>query len=458
LFLGNCAQQGVAEPVVETGQFPPSGAKDVCTDTPLRLTFNAAPAFSKGMLTVSDASNKSVVASVDLGAGTATQTIGGVGQFNYYPVVVSGNEATIHLPDGSLKYGKTYVVTLNAGAVRSAGEWRFATKAAPPAGGSTKLVVAADGSADFCTVQGAIDAVPEGSATRTTILIRKGVYNEIVRFSNKNEVTFAGEDRKGCVIAYANNAVFNPSSDQGYHRAVFMGADSPGLVIENLTIRNSTPRGGSQAEALIINGNQTSRAIVANVDLYSFQDTLQINAQAYLSDCYIEGDVDFMWGKGPCYFENCHCFGTRSKAYYAQIRNPATNHGFVYHRCVFDGPEGVTGIFLNRIAPSAYPHSEVVLLDCVLGPSVSPVGWLLNAGKGSTTVPTTAPDLHFWEFNSHYASGKPVDVSRRLAASRQLKMPEDAELIGDYSKPSFVLGDGWEAQSDPNLPAGAAGE
>jgi hypothetical protein len=50
--------------------------------------------------------------------------------------------------------------------------------------------------------------------------------------------------------------------------------------------------------------------------------------------------------------------------------------------------------------------------------------------------------VHFWEYNSHTADGKPVDLTRRFAASRQLKSPDDAELIRNYSDPAWVLG-GW---------------
>ncbi len=89
-------------------------------------------------------------------------------------------------------------------------------------------------------------------------------------------------------------------------------------------------------------------------------------------------------------------------------------------------------------------------MDCVLGPAVSPVGWLLNGARG-TTAPTTAPEVHFWEYDSRDASGNPVDVSKRLGISRQLKTPDDAELIANYSKPSFVLGNDWDAQDDPNV-------
>jgi pectin methylesterase-like acyl-CoA thioesterase len=442
--------------------FPSAGAAGVCPDTPLRLTFDAPVQAGQGKIKVLDASDNSVIQTLDVAVKAATQSIGGLGHFNYDPLIISGNNATIYLRNHSLAYNKTYYVTIDAGAfktdtgpypgIANAVAWRFTTRATPPAPGTTRLTVAADGSGDFCTVQGAIDFLPDGNTAPTTIFLCKGAYTELIYFSQKHSLTLTGEDRKQCVIEYANNAIFNPSSEKGYHRGVFLAAGCRDLVINNLTIRNTTPRGGSQAEALILNGDANSRAIVANVDLYSFQDTLQINGQAYVSKCYIEGDVDFMWGKGPCFFENCHCYATRSKAFYAQVRNPASHHGFVYHDCTFDGPPGVTGMVLNRIAPAAYPNCEVVLLDCVVGPAVSPVGWLLNAAKRGTTVPTTAPDLHFWEFNSHDAAGNAIDLSKRLGVSRELKLPQDAELIANYSKPSFVLGNNWEPQADPSFP------
>ena len=39
--------------------------------------------------------------------------------------------------------------------------WTFSTKSRAPAADSTRLVVAADGTGDFNTVQGALDFVPD---------------------------------------------------------------------------------------------------------------------------------------------------------------------------------------------------------------------------------------------------------------------------------------------------------
>jgi pectin methylesterase-like acyl-CoA thioesterase len=365
-------------------------------------------------------------------------------------------------------------VTVDAGAFTSGAEsfgglaspaaWHFTTKAAPPAAGSARLTVAADGTGDFCTVQAALDFVPEGNTAPTTIFLRRGTYREIVCFTDKHAITLLGEDRQETVIAYANNATFNgsggnpfanranPSGEnpkQGgsvYRRGMVLAHRVRDFTLANLTLRNLTPQGGSQAEALIVNGTLDAHTVIRDVDFYSYQDTVQINGQAYITNCHIEGDVDFMWGTGPSFFEHCSFRSLRSNAFYTQVRNPPTNHGFVFSACTFDGAPGVVDNLLSRIEPHRFSHSEVVLLDCTLTPAVGAVGWLLQAAaKGA--APGDPSNLHFWEFASHTADGQSIDATRRLAASRQLKLPEDAALIADYRNPAFVLGHDWNPRA-----------
>ncbi|HWA10664.1 MAG TPA: pectinesterase family protein [Opitutaceae bacterium] len=453
--------------------FPVSNSANICPDTPLRLTFASAPTLgASGKIQIFDAASKAVVDTIDVSSPTATKTIGGLPDYKYYPVIITDNEAVIYPRNNILEYNKTYYVTIDPGVfkvgadsyggVSQPASWRFTTKREAPAAGTTDLTVDAEGSGDFCSVQGALDFIPDGNTTPTTILIREGTYNEIIFFTNKHSITIQGEDRRRTIIAYANNANFNasggnpfagaapnPSSAaprQGgsiYRRGMILAHRVNDLTIANITLRNTTPHGGSQAEALILNGTPEAHAVLRNVDLYSFQDTLQINGQAYINTCYIEGDVDFLWGTGPCFFEDCSIHSVRSNAYYTQIRNPPTNHGYGFFHCTFDGASGVTGNYLSRIAPGRFPASEVVLIDCVMGASVAPVGWLLEKNPNAPNDPVAPAQIHFWEFHSHSEAGAPVDTSQRLAGSRQLKQPDDAALIRDYSNPTFFLGHDW---------------
>ncbi|HEY2586586.1 MAG TPA: Ig-like domain-containing protein [Tepidisphaeraceae bacterium] len=93
--------------------FPPSGAKDVPPDAQLRLTFAAAPVIGSGKAHIMDAASNTVVETIDVSTEPATQTIGGLPNFKYYPVIINANEATIYPRNGTLTYGKTYSVTFD---------------------------------------------------------------------------------------------------------------------------------------------------------------------------------------------------------------------------------------------------------------------------------------------------------------------------------------------------------
>ena len=59
-------------------------------------------------------------------------------------------------------------------------------------------------------LKGAVDFVPGNPSKRVTIFIKNGVYEEIVFFRNKANLTFHGEDRNSVVVGYSNNSGFNP--------------------------------------------------------------------------------------------------------------------------------------------------------------------------------------------------------------------------------------------------------
>src|SRR5471032_588464 len=79
------------------------------------------------------------------------------------------------------------------------------------------LVVAADGSGNFKTVQAAIDAAPSNSTKRTVILVKRGTYPElIVVAAEKKNLTIIGEDRKQTIIAATNNARLTPQRRESF--------------------------------------------------------------------------------------------------------------------------------------------------------------------------------------------------------------------------------------------------
>lgn len=373
--------------------------------------------------------------------------------FHFYPVIVHGSVAAIYPHNNLLDYGRTYYVQIDPGVFSLADgsftgiagkeAWTFSTKKAPPPAGSTRIVVAADGTGDFNTVQGAIDFVPDHSPRRVTIFIKNGMYEEIVYFRNKANVTFLGEDRDKVQVFYANNEVFNPHPPNvatnewpgtfPSRRAAFTVDHSTGIHLVNLTIK-TTARG--QAEGLLLVGGQH---IVSNVTIVGSGDALQTNDAAYFVDSLIVGDGDTVLGRGPAFFDRCEL---RSPGVYMWTRNTSANHGNVFVNSRFRTPAGRSTEIARAPTNNGrdYPDAEVVLIDCALE-GISPVGWGPVGGDTS--------GVHYWEHNStNLADGKPVDTSQRSPVSRQLTMEKDAAVIANYRNPAWVLG-GWTPSMAP---------
>lgn len=276
-----------------------------------------------------------------------------------------------------------------------------------------EIVVAADGSGDFRTVQAAVDAAPGRASQRTVIFIRRGTYRELVTVPpEKTNLTLRGEDRAGVVIAAENNARLNP------RRRELFSALGDGLRLESLTLHNTTPKGGTQAEALRVNAD---RVVLDRCDFRSFQDTLRLDGRVYVRECRVEGDVDFVWGAGTVYFERCHLHALHN-GYLVQSRNGADREGYLFVDCRIDTAPGVERFVLARIDPGRFPYSHVAFIRCTLGPGVSPLGWTFD-GPGAN-APKDA--IRFWEQGSTDLEGRPLDVSRRAPGSRQLTAAEAA--------------------------------
>jgi pectin methylesterase-like acyl-CoA thioesterase len=363
--------------------------------------------------------------------------------FHFYPLTVAGNTATIQLHHNLLEYGKSYYVLIDPSVLTVAGgfkgisdkqSWRFSTKTKGPRAGAEKITVSADGNGDFNTVQGAIDFVPDHRTKRTTIIVRKGVYQEIVYFRNKDNVTFLGEDREQTVVRYANNEVFNPHPINlrtnelpgtfPSRRAAFAADNSNDIQIMNLTLQTTAP---GQSEGLLLTGR---RNILSNARVIGFGDALQVNGSAYIVDSIIDGAGDTILGRGPAFFERCTL---RSRSVFMWIRNTAANHGNVFKDCAFIGTAEPTTLARSpKNGNSTYPYAEAVLLNCTLS-GILPEGWSAADEGGK---------VRFWEYNSRNPDGSAVDVSKRTSLSRQLDKKKDAKLIADYGSPAFVL-DGW---------------
>jgi hypothetical protein len=380
-------------------------------------------------------------------------TIGGLADFHFYPVIIHGNVATIYPHNNVLRYGHEYIVQIDSGVFTLvSGDfagfttddvWRFTIKPDPPPANTTRVVVAAEGSGDFNTVQGAVDFVPDNPAQRVTIFIRNGVYEEIVFFRNKANLTFRGEDREKVQVGYGNNSAFNPPMPGPSRRCAFSAYDSTGIEIINFSLNNYFV---GQAEALLISG---SRNLVSHMNIKGSGDALNLRGSVYLTDSLIIGDGDTILGVGPAFFRRCEI---RSVGPFMWIRNTEANHGNVFVDCTFiaiDHPlpwsPASAPVHASKVLARLpnnhglnYPYAEAVLINCRLN-GIPAAGWGPIDGETS--------HIRFWEFHSTDADGHPVNVTDRHPVSKQLMEPRDDQTIANYRDPAFVLG-GWSPAVD----------
>ena len=195
--------------------------------------------------------------------------------------------------------------------------------------------------------------------------IHDGNYVEIVDISGKNNITFRGQSRARERLLVTRTTTTSMAPPPRAWRSRSIRATSQ---IENLTLTNGTPQGGSQAETLLVYNNGV-RCVVNNCDIKSRQDTILINAstsQGYFYNCRVVGNFDYIWGVGVGYFDHCvfHTItNTLSSSYNLTAARTATSgalsattpwvnpngttysaYGFSFVNCTIEADPGVTGI------------------------------------------------------------------------------------------------------------------
>ncbi len=260
----------------------------------------------------------------------------------------------------------------------------------------------------FFSLSDALAAIPDDFDAPVHILVKSGIYHEKVTVL-RPFVTIEGEDALSTVITYDDyaNMLMEDGSKRGTFRSYTMFLDSHDITLSNLTIRNaSTPRSkAGQAIALYADGD---KIIVKNCRLESYQDTLftgplpptalspggfigpkefapRINGRQYYKDCYICGDIDFIFGSATAYFENCEISSVYSEDLvskdgkipvysYATASSTAEGqtYGYVFSSCRFTGTCPDASCYLGRPWRN---FAKTVLLNCYLGSHIKKEGF-----------------------------------------------------------------------------------
>ncbi|WP_042454455.1 pectinesterase family protein [Neobacillus dielmonensis] len=277
-----------------------------------------------------------------------------------------------------------------------------------------RLTVAQDSRGNFHTVQQAIDSIPENNTTPVEIFIKNGVYKERITIpKDKPFITLIGESVESTILTYDNHAKL-PTSEGGIigtgkSASVYLYAND--FTAKNLTMENSfNPKrlsGETQAVAVYASGERMS---FYHIRFLGNQDTLYVGSGTqYFNQCYIEGDIDFIFGGARAVFEECEIFSLDrgsdiDNGYISAASTPIDEpFGFLFinNRFTSSAPAGT--VYLGRPwHPGGDPNAiaSVVFKNNYLGPHIHPEGWTDMSGF-------SAKEARFYEYQNEGPGANP---------------------------------------------------
>ncbi|HMJ52290.1 MAG TPA: pectinesterase family protein [Polyangiaceae bacterium] len=313
-----------------------------------------------------------------------------------------------------------------------------------------QYTVAASGGT-HTTVQAAVDAaVAAGGANRFYIAVTAGTYREMVCVpSAAPPITLysTNPDAAATVIvndAYsgkpkANGESANPcnanltGTTYGTSGSATFAAYGKDFEAKNLTFSNDTDERtvttGAQAVALMTQGD---KLVFDNVRVLGNQDTLYVKTpgtgvvtRAYFKNCYVEGDVDFVFGRGTFVLDGCEIkyLTSRVAAGSGNVIAPSTDarngYGLLVIRSRFTAEMAPAGTaYLGRswdegagdlagyataVATGTYPNGQGLIRDSVLDAQVRPNDpWRAAAttDRPYSSMPGTYPANRLYEYNN----------------------------------------------------------
>jgi len=278
----------------------------------------------------------------------------------------------------------------------------------------TPIVVAADGSGQFKTVQSAIDSIPEGNAEWRVIVLKPGTYREQLSINeSKIFIILRGEDKDAAktILTFNRFATIDdpkaPGKKIGTPDSETVSIRADNFIAENITFENTAGR-GRPAIALRTAGD---RQIFRNCRFLGWQDTLWVDGKrAYFKDCYVEGRVDFIFGRGTAVFDNCHLHATDGGVITAASTKPETPFGLVFLKCKVTCKED-----RSYLGGPWQPGAATAFIECDLGEGLWPEGW--TEWRGTQNHKTA----RYVEYKN---TGPGANTRKRPAWTRQLSEAE----------------------------------
>lgn len=333
-----------------------------------------------------------------------------------------------------------------------------------------EVTVALDGSGDYTSIQSAIDEIPHHREYPTVIYIQAGTYYEKLHIE-KPFVHLIGDPAQPTVITYDDYARKTFPDGSLYHTfysyTVFVGSDD--FRAKYLSFINSAGAGEQVGQALAVYVD-SDRAVFDHCRFVGQQDTLFTGPlppqpidrstfggpregalrraqRQYYKHCYIEGNIDFIFGSATAVFDRCEIFARKRECLSTSSKDTEVNSESMIHGWLTAAstPEDVQYgyVFLDcQLTSDAPPHSfylgrpwrnyaKVTWIRCHIGAHIHSTGW------DNWNKPEAESTVEYQEYNSE---GAGASIKDRVPWSYLL----DSTEADEYTVEHILAGDdGW---------------
>ncbi|KAL3625250.1 hypothetical protein CASFOL_030704 [Castilleja foliolosa] len=307
------------------------------------------------------------------------------------------------------------------------------------------VVVAADGTGNFTTIEEAIDAAPEESAKRFVIYIKRGVYKEYVEISKKKwNVMMIGDGINATVISGNHNFVNGWTT----YRSATFAVKGQGFIARDITFENTA---GPEKHQAVAFRSDSDLSVLFRCSFQGYQDTLYAHSQRqFYRECQITGTVDFIFGDGAVVFQNCEILArqglpNQKNTITAQGRKePVENTGFSIQFCNISVEPDVVNSTQTYLGRPWKLFSRTVIMQSFIGNAIRPEGWLEWNGD-------FALDTLFYGEYLNNGPGAGLGARVKWPGYRVLNSSDQAS---NFTVAQFILGNEWLPSTGVRFTAG----
>ncbi len=260
--------------------------------------------------------------------------------------------------------------------------------------------------ADFTSIIDAVKSIPKDNRLPVTIYIAPGIYHEKITI-DRAFVTLEGSgSSRDTVLTYDDYAelIMDDGMKMGTFRSYSVFIDANDVTLKNLTIENASGDSLSHGQAIALYADG-DRLVINSCNIMGHQDTLftgplppkeiqkngfigpkqfapRLHGRQYYKNCYICGDIDFIFGSATAYFEDCTLeslihrpenanSNSQIQGYITAASTPEEEeYGYVFNRCRLISKECPQGtVYLGR---PWRDYAKTLFINCRMDSHIHP--------------------------------------------------------------------------------------